>query len=240
MAPHSPNPPLPRGAEFNIQPVQEVQEIVDRALTLNFDSPKKPIIQLQNRQNQQPPATVTVIANAPTTTVITAPPATSSPIDQSDQSVETSSSLNGGAIAGIVIGSIVGLLLLIWIFRSCSNLGAPPTDTPPRDGRAWYDGVRSDYPPPDAPRSPYRSRHPRPHHHHSSRSRSRHSHSHGHHGHYRRSAEIQEVQQVTPVAVVRDSSRRSRRASRSPYRMYEADLPYDDGRGRSRSRSRYD
>ncbi|KAK4208978.1 hypothetical protein QBC37DRAFT_60269 [Rhypophila decipiens] len=234
MAPHPPNPPHAREAN------QPVQEIVDRALSLNFDSPKKPIIQLQNRQNQQPPATVTVIANAPTTTVITAPPATSSPIDQSDQSVETSSSLNGGAIAGIVIGSIVGLLLLIWIFRSCSNLGAPPTDTPPRDGRAWYDGVRSDYPPPDAPRSPYRSSHPRPHHrhhHHSSRSRSRHS-----HGHYRRSADIQEVQQVTPVAVVRDSSRRSRRASRSPYRMYEADLPYDDGRGRSRSvsRRRYD
>ncbi|KAJ3538686.1 hypothetical protein NM208_g5804 [Fusarium decemcellulare] len=34
--------------------------------------------------------------------------------------------LSGGAIAGIVIGSIVGTLLLLWIIRSCFNLGAPP------------------------------------------------------------------------------------------------------------------
>ncbi|PHH90142.1 hypothetical protein CDD83_4424 [Cordyceps sp. RAO-2017] len=36
--------------------------------------------------------------------------------------------LSGGAIAGIVIGSIVGLLLLLWIIRSCMNLGAPPQE----------------------------------------------------------------------------------------------------------------
>lgn len=39
-----------------------------------------------------------------------------------------SDTLTGGAIAGIVIGSIVGFLLLLWIFRSCFNLGAPPQD----------------------------------------------------------------------------------------------------------------
>ncbi|KAK7987288.1 hypothetical protein PG988_002276 [Apiospora saccharicola] len=33
--------------------------------------------------------------------------------------------LSGGAIAGIVIGSIVGLLLLWWLIRSCMNLGKP-------------------------------------------------------------------------------------------------------------------
>ncbi|KAF4993648.1 hypothetical protein FGRMN_6366 [Fusarium graminum] len=41
--------------------------------------------------------------------------------------------LSGGAIAGIVIGSIFGVLLLIWIFRSCTNLGAPP-----QEREKWY------------------------------------------------------------------------------------------------------
>lgn len=45
--------------------------------------------------------------------------------------------LSGGAIAGIVIGSIVGFLLLWWIVRSCFNLGAPPGD----DREAWYRDV---------------------------------------------------------------------------------------------------
>ncbi len=36
--------------------------------------------------------------------------------------------LSGGAIAGIVIGSIAGFLLLLWIIRSCGNLGAPPQE----------------------------------------------------------------------------------------------------------------
>lgn len=38
------------------------------------------------------------------------------------------STLTGGAIAGIVIGSVVGVLLLIWVIRSCFNLGAPPQE----------------------------------------------------------------------------------------------------------------
>ncbi|KAI1019787.1 hypothetical protein LB504_009542 [Fusarium proliferatum] len=36
--------------------------------------------------------------------------------------------LSGGAIAGIVIGSIAGFLLLLWVVRSCLNLGAPPQE----------------------------------------------------------------------------------------------------------------
>jgi len=43
--------------------------------------------------------------------------------------------LTGGAIAGIVIGSIFGLLLLLWIIRSCMNPGAPPQE--PRRGDRW-------------------------------------------------------------------------------------------------------
>ncbi|GKT98005.1 hypothetical protein FLAG1_00778 [Fusarium langsethiae] len=41
--------------------------------------------------------------------------------------------LSGGAIAGIVIGSVFGILLLLWIIRSCLNLGAPP-----QEREKWY------------------------------------------------------------------------------------------------------
>jgi hypothetical protein len=56
---------------------------------------------------QQPPATVTVVSTPDGT---------------------ASSSLSPGAIAGIVIGSVLGFLLLLWIWRSCTNLGAPPQE----------------------------------------------------------------------------------------------------------------
>ncbi|PQK14803.1 hypothetical protein BB8028_0005g03260 [Beauveria bassiana] len=45
------------------------------------------------------------------------------------------STLDGGAIAGIVIGSIVGFLLLVWIIRSCFNLGGP---SPTPEVEPWY------------------------------------------------------------------------------------------------------
>ncbi|KAM0351915.1 hypothetical protein ACHAPU_002429 [Fusarium lateritium] len=41
--------------------------------------------------------------------------------------------LSGGAIAGIVIGSVFGILLLLWLIRSCTNLGAPP-----QEREKWY------------------------------------------------------------------------------------------------------
>ncbi|OAQ64449.1 hypothetical protein VFPPC_05719 [Pochonia chlamydosporia 170] len=40
----------------------------------------------------------------------------------------STSTLSAGAIAGIIIGSVVGILLLIWVVRSCFNLGAPPQE----------------------------------------------------------------------------------------------------------------
>lgn len=106
-----------------------------------------------------------VVARQATVTV-TAVPAGS---DNSD----SGNRLSGGAIAGIVIGSIAGFLLLWWIIRSCSNLGRPPQET--REP-VWYnDDV-----------DPRRSR-----------SRRR-SHSHHSHNYPRQSREIR---QVTPVVV---------------------------------------
>ncbi|KAI0396465.1 hypothetical protein F5Y17DRAFT_419202 [Xylariaceae sp. FL0594] len=87
------------------------------------------------------------------------------------------STLDGGSIAGIVIGSIVGILLLYWIIRSCSNWSSPggwggrEPEKPPRSS-AYYDPPRQ-------------------------RSRSRHSH-HSHHRHHSRSPRRIEV--VQPVA----------------------------------------
>lgn len=101
--------------------------------------------------------------------------------------------LSGGAIAGIVIGSIVGFLLLLWVIRSCTNLGRSPT--------AWGDAFEPKHEKPVT----YSNRHSHPYHHEAHRSRSRHSrrgshshshnHSHGHsHSHSpRRSVEVRPV-----------------------------------------------
>ncbi|KAI0532872.1 hypothetical protein GGR58DRAFT_488705 [Xylaria digitata] len=63
-----------------------------------------------------PQAITRILASRQQTTTVVA--------DDSDGS-SSSSNLSGGAIAGIVIGSIAGFLLLWWIIRSCSNLGQP-------------------------------------------------------------------------------------------------------------------
>ncbi|KAH6896770.1 hypothetical protein B0T10DRAFT_163982 [Thelonectria olida] len=108
-----------------------VLSLAGRALPklLGRDSPT-PTLNLPHlvvRQNA-PTATVTVVANN----------------DNNDDS-----GLSGGAIAGIVIGSIVGFLLILWVVRSCFNLGAPPND----EREKWYR---------DAPRRPrHHSRHSR-------------------------------------------------------------------------------
>ena len=52
-------------------------------------------------------------------------PATVTVISQSNSG---GANLSGGAIAGIVIGSVLGVLLILWIIRSCFNLGSPPQD----------------------------------------------------------------------------------------------------------------
>ncbi|KAK4170842.1 hypothetical protein QBC36DRAFT_295917 [Triangularia setosa] len=175
------------------------------SLTTDFLSP---------RQDNTPP-TVTVI----TGTNDNPPPVTADP--------DETTTLTGGAIAGIVIGSIAGLLLLIWIFRSCSNLGAPP-NKPAVPGKPWYGSVRDEYPP-----------------RHASRSRSRHSHP-GHHSRTRtvsreRRVGMTEVEGgpvlAQPVYVRRESRSRSR-GPEGGYAVYGRD-EVRGGRRRSGSRGGY-
>ncbi|KAG5983917.1 hypothetical protein E4U55_006700 [Claviceps digitariae] len=71
------------------------------------------------------PAADILARQLPATVTVTAVPVTPPPRPPSDDS---SSTLSGGAIAGIVIGSVVGILLLLWIIRSCFDLGAPPQE----------------------------------------------------------------------------------------------------------------
>ncbi|KAK6821066.1 hypothetical protein PG987_015466 [Apiospora arundinis] len=118
--------------------------------------------------------------------------------------------LSGGAIAGIVIGSIVGFLLICWIIRSCCNLGRPgiwgytfgaKDDPPPRKTTHVYPYRQETY------RS--RSRHSGHHHHHHS-----HSHSHGR-SPRRKSVEIRQVSTVRPAPGYYETTRVESRG-RSP------------------------
>ncbi|KAG7286678.1 hypothetical protein NEMBOFW57_008989 [Staphylotrichum longicolle] len=72
----------------------------------------------------------------PAATTVTVVSTTSTSTNSDDSDPNAAKTLSGGAIAGIVIGSIAGFLLLVWIIRSCTNLGAPPGgDAVP--GRPW-------------------------------------------------------------------------------------------------------
>ncbi|KAI1500161.1 hypothetical protein F5X99DRAFT_253610 [Biscogniauxia marginata] len=85
-----------------------------------------------------------------------------------------SSGLSGGAIAGIVVGTVAGTLLLLWLIRSCLNLGSPGI---------WGSTFEPGHEKPSAAPSDYPSsggqqhHHRRHHHHHRRRSHSRHSRS---------------------------------------------------------------
>ncbi|KAK8061840.1 hypothetical protein PG994_008206 [Apiospora phragmitis] len=128
--------------------------------------------------------------------------------------------LSGGAIAGIVIGSIVGFLLLLWLIRSCLNLGKPGI---------WGStfGAKDDPP----PRS---TTHAYPYHHETHRSRSRHhhhhhrSHSHGH-SPRRKSIEIRQVSTVRPAAGYYETTRVASRG-RSPAAPPAAYYPPQEAR----------
>ncbi|KAF3406796.1 hypothetical protein DPV78_000554 [Talaromyces pinophilus] len=52
------------------------------------------------------------------------------------------SSLSGGAIAGIVIGTIAGTLLIIWLIKSCYLPGAPGNPEPEGAAPVVYSSTR--------------------------------------------------------------------------------------------------
>ncbi|KAK5634853.1 hypothetical protein RRF57_010566 [Xylaria bambusicola] len=159
------------------------------------------------------PQAITKVLNnrQSTTTVISDGP--------SDNS-SSGSNLSGGAIAGIVIGSIVGILLLIWVIRSCMNMGKSDS---------WGRAYEPEKPPPRS--SQYRADYP--YHqetHYPRRSRSHHS----HHSHRRHSRSPRRVEVVQPV--VYDARSRSPRA---PPAAYYAGRASSDRRRRSSDARNY-
>jgi hypothetical protein len=124
----------------------------------------KPVAKLQNKLESATMAPIIEnFAHLLVTRQQSNDPDDSPPNDTSSQS-SSSTNLSGGAIAGIVIGSIIGFFLLIWVLRSCGfgfGLCATPT-------------VAAPVPP---PREYYYEKPRR------SRSTRRHSHRHHHHRH---------------------------------------------------------
>ncbi|KAI0839055.1 hypothetical protein F5Y06DRAFT_265899 [Hypoxylon sp. FL0890] len=149
------------------------------------------------------PAAVTKVLSArqATTTVVT---------QDNGNSTQT---LSGGAIAGIVIGSIAGFLLLLWIIRACVNFQNPG---------AWGSTFEPDYEKPPSSHHHASTRYPRETHGHRSRSR----HSHHHHSPRRTSV----VSVTRPVYV--ESPRG--RSPRAPPAAYYSDRRSSDGRRYSR------
>ncbi|KAK4119582.1 hypothetical protein N657DRAFT_650073 [Parathielavia appendiculata] len=182
--------------------------------------------------NRQTTTTVTPTSTA----VVVVTDTNDAPAAASTDDLDDARTLSGGAIAGIVIGSIAGFLLLVWIIRSCTNLGAPPGDEAV-PGRPWYGSVRDEYPPRHAGRGRSRGRsHSHEHHHH---------HHHGHGASRSRSRRVSVVREAVPVqevapVVVRDGPYRVSREERR-VRSRSRGYGYGEGpvRGRSGSRSRY-
>ncbi|KAI0377567.1 hypothetical protein F5Y04DRAFT_264135 [Hypomontagnella monticulosa] len=139
--------------------------------------------------------------------------ATTTVVAQSDGQT----TLSGGAIAGIVIGSIAGFLILLWIIRSCINY---------RNPGAWGTTFEPDAEKPPSSHYYSSTRYPRETHGH--RSHSRHSHR-SHHSH---SPRRPSVVSVTRPVYVEQSRGRSPRAPPKAY--YSEGRRSSDGRRYSR------
>ncbi|KXJ86241.1 hypothetical protein Micbo1qcDRAFT_168532 [Microdochium bolleyi] len=139
-------------------------------------------------------ATRVVAARQVTTTIVSEP-------------VVVDNGLSGGAIAGIVIGSIAGFLLICWIIRACMNWGRPGE---------WGTTFEPDHEKPARRRRgpDYRYHHET---HGGHRSRSRHS----HHSHRspRRSVEMRDVYYARETQPQRMPSRG--RSPREPPAVYQ-------------------
>lgn len=130
------------------------------------------------------------------------------PLPGDDQ--DDAQTLSGGAIAGIVLGSIAGFFLLWWIISSCTrSLGEPPARE-----KAWY-------------RSEARS--PSHHHHHHHHSRGRRSRSYD----SRRPRSVSHS--VSPSRRVVET--RTVHTSRSPRRPNTTYVVYKDRTGSRRTRA---
>ncbi|KAI4595894.1 hypothetical protein KJ359_006533 [Pestalotiopsis sp. 9143b] len=84
--------------------------------------------------------------------------ATTTVVAPANNNNNNNNGLSGGAIAGIVIGSVLGFLLLCWLLYSCFNLSRP------RDWGETFGEKETTY-----VRSPSRRRSSHHHHHHGSR-----------------------------------------------------------------------
>ncbi|KAL1882352.1 hypothetical protein VTK73DRAFT_1911 [Phialemonium thermophilum] len=93
------------------------------------------------RRQTGPTATVTVVADGGNTS-----------------QASGKSSLSGGAIAGIVIGSVAGFLLLWWLIYSCTRRDGSPTGGRPGGHDTWYESVTEEAPPRSRSRSHHRRR----------------------------------------------------------------------------------
>ncbi|KAF6829182.1 hypothetical protein CPLU01_08072 [Colletotrichum plurivorum] len=134
---------------------------------------------------------------------------TVTPTPESTAESASNANLSGGAIAGIVIGSVAGFLILLWILKSCGLWGKPNQwgdEDPPHHHHHDYRGR--------SPGSRHHRRHQHRYHHETSRSRRRPSY------------EVEEVRYAQPVVY---EKRRPSASPRPPAAVYRS----------SRSRTRY-
>ncbi|KAL2760202.1 hypothetical protein ACRALDRAFT_1059921, partial [Sodiomyces alcalophilus JCM 7366] len=111
-------PPIIPGQTGPFWPLKRHDDTAPNVLAASGCTPTVDRPTLVARQNGPATATVTV---------------TEIPVGGNNNQGGGDNSLSGGAIAGIVIGSIFGTLLLLWIIRSLCNLGGAARQPGP-----WY------------------------------------------------------------------------------------------------------